>query len=329
MLKRILCFLFVITLLLQASIAYCEEFVDIKTHWAEGMIYGLHEKGMVGGEIITLLGGQEVWVFFPDKAITRAEFTKMLVSTFTRDVDAYDNIYADVVADDWYAPYIQSAFKIKLIGSDIKRGEDNFSPDTPISREEMAAMISSAISALRKLPSNPAGDLGGLFNDYAEVADWARNDVQFVKQMQIMEGADNNFNPKAQATRAESCVVLSRYLDMFSNEIAGYEYTDYADFESADNASETHQDSGEARYSLRDFSFLKRGMGMPGIYEKMGKPDLTTESGTRWDIYNLTDGTSIHLRNDMSQNLYDAVLETIDNVRVYIEFEDDGKIRIY
>ncbi|WP_213413402.1 DUF4430 domain-containing protein [Xylanibacillus composti] len=137
----------------------------------------------------------------PKANVTRAEFTKMLVSVFGYELDGDQTVsFADVQENDWFYPYIQAAYREGLAS-----GYDQaFYPHREISREEMAAMIQRAL----KLESGGGQEE---IADLHEVSSWAQSVVQTVVEAEMMRvDADRKFTPKVKATREMAIVVALR-----------------------------------------------------------------------------------------------------------------------
>ena len=81
--------------------------------------------------------------FSPDKTVTRGEFVTMLVKALDipTDMDLTETGYAD--APDWLKPYLAAAIRSGLT-EDLTAG-DSFSPGEPVTAEDAAAMLCSAL----------------------------------------------------------------------------------------------------------------------------------------------------------------------------------------
>ena len=86
-------------------------------------------------------------------------------------------------------------------------GDNKFAPDTPLTREQAATMLSRLADAI----GQPLENEEATFNDNEEISSWA---VEAVGQMQItgiMGGVgDNRFSPKSPYTREQSIVTILR-----------------------------------------------------------------------------------------------------------------------
>lgn len=165
-------------------------------HWAYDSIIALKKIGVVSGN--------PDGTFSPDKAVTRAEFVKILLSLpeFDMEEDNEKVYFNDISSDAWYYTYFVKAKKYGIISGD---NNGNVNPNQNITREEMAVIIYRALQ--RKIIPAAACDNG--FADSADISDWARDAVDVLKQEGIFNGDEaNKFNPNNNATRAEACKVF-------------------------------------------------------------------------------------------------------------------------
>ncbi|WP_176220733.1 immunoglobulin-like domain-containing protein [Cohnella massiliensis] len=177
-------------------------FTDVQKHWGEPYIQLAAAKGLVEG----VGGGQ----YGPDKTVTRAEFTAMLVRALGRGASAGSTApYDDVKQSAWYFDAVATAKDLGLL--DFASGT-RFQPDQPLTREEMASML-AAVIALEKLPIpkenvnlNGYKDMGNVDAAYLE-------DVRLMVKLHIMTGtSEDAFSPKGVTTRAQAAAVLIRTL---------------------------------------------------------------------------------------------------------------------
>jgi len=112
-----------------------KSFGDVSAeHWGYKAISTLAEKGY--------LSGYEDGSFKPSGNITRAEFTKIIISAFKVEKSEGES-FEDVKADAWYAPFVASAVKAGIV---LGNGT-SFNPDGYLTREDAAVMICRALGA--------------------------------------------------------------------------------------------------------------------------------------------------------------------------------------
>lgn len=177
-------------------------FKDLKGHWAQKEIELLANKLIVDGQPD---GG-----FAPDHTITRAEFSALLVRALGLPELIVDERFIDVKTSNWYAGAVGAAQQAGLIDG-FEGG--TFRPNASITREQMAVMIARAITyAGQTKQSDNTGELQK-FTDGADISEWAVHAVEQLVGISIIQGlGDTTFAPQANATRAQSAVMLKRLL---------------------------------------------------------------------------------------------------------------------
>jgi hypothetical protein len=92
--------------------------------------------------------------------------------------------------------------------------DTSFQPNDPITREQMAIMLSKAFAYKKGQQSNSLyGDLNS-FRDQASVSPWAQESVKLANKFGLLEGfPDGTFRPLARAVRAEAIIVVERMMN--------------------------------------------------------------------------------------------------------------------
>ncbi|MBR2847326.1 MAG: S-layer homology domain-containing protein [Clostridia bacterium] len=161
--------------------------------WAVHQIRALAAAGVVNGV--------SEYSFAPGDMVTREQFVKMLVEAFDLTGSA-DIKFTDANENEWYYPYLQTAFANKIVNG---VSETEFGVGQPISREQMATMVYRVINHL-ELPMNSALKI---FDDDAEISDWAKAAVGSMGANGIINGVGNNmFAPLENAERAAAAVLI-------------------------------------------------------------------------------------------------------------------------
>lgn len=177
------------------------------THWATGDIEKLVELGLMTGVSQT--------EFAPDRNITRAEFSTLLLRVLgvATDNSQTSGRYSDVPADAWYYNIVNAAADLGLVNG---YEDQTFGPNDPITREQMAVMICRALAYRGSTGTEDQG--GGIslenFSDSQQMSSWALADITSVLRQGIMNGRSaTEFAPLENATRAEAAVMILRMLD--------------------------------------------------------------------------------------------------------------------
>ncbi|WP_422447196.1 S-layer homology domain-containing protein [Thermoanaerobacterium sp. DL9XJH110] len=186
----------------KSSTAFAAELADVSGNFAEPEIRMLVAKGIVNGD------GKN---FFPQKAVTRAEFVKMLVVALGYGQDAeeiknYPGPFEDADGH-WASGYITTAWELG-----IARGQGaRFYPDRSLNRAEMVAMIYRAF-----FPGESGGDqdtypLLERFKDVDRIPSWARSHIARAVDNGVVTGTPEGlFEPARPATRAEAAKILAQ-----------------------------------------------------------------------------------------------------------------------
>lgn len=172
-------------------------FSDTKEHWANEPIKFLADRGIISG--------MNEESFEPNKNITRAEFITLLAKMDNININKYKTeSFKDVASNAWYNPFVDWAVKTG-ISSGIS--EEKFSPESPISREQMAVMIQRFCDykGFNLYQTKQKID----FKDENNISNYAKDSISRVQQAGIINGRpDGSFAPKNNATRAEAAQML-------------------------------------------------------------------------------------------------------------------------
>lgn len=176
---------------------------DITNHWAEQAL-----QLMIDYKAIDVRDGK----VNPNAIITRGELIKMLViamsggSTYYRST--YDSAmkasFNDVDFESPYFAYVEAAADQQL----IDRDSEQFNPDDPMTRDEMADLI------VRALGYGKLAQYEDIFNVSFQDASQSSNkgQVAIVVGLGVMTLSKGKFEPRKQVTRAEAATAFYRYL---------------------------------------------------------------------------------------------------------------------
>ncbi|WP_028531561.1 S-layer homology domain-containing protein [Paenibacillus sp. UNC217MF] len=183
---------------------YTKSFEDISGIYPEARyaIEALTAKHIVQGTSETL--------FSPRKAVTRAEFSSMIVKALSLDRLITDRkeeaAYSDVRKGDWYYEDVKIMHQLQ-----ITKGYDDgtFKPNEPVTREQMVVMMMNALQILGQVQGGNAQASGKVFADQNAISSWAQSSVNKAKEMKIISGTGQNlFMPKQSSNRADTAVLI-------------------------------------------------------------------------------------------------------------------------
>lgn len=159
----------------------------------------------------SIIAGYEDGSFRPQKEVTRAELAAVIDRIFALEDTTNSKSYKDVGQAKWYQAAIDH---ISSAGIMNDAGE-NFNPNEPATREELAYAFSKAYKL--------SGTNNKEFKDQEAISDWATEAVNALIGNGYMVGMpDGNFAPKAHLTRAEMIVVIDRLTSTIIKEAGTY-----------------------------------------------------------------------------------------------------------
>lgn len=169
-------------------------FSDMETVlWAKEAVETLAERGVIAGK-----GGG---LFAPNDEITRQEFVKILVGAFGLTAQDAECLFTDVTAE-WAMQPVAVAAALGIVNG---TGENMFSPEEQITREDGAAMLARAAAVM----GVTLEESGYRFEDDGLIADYAKSAVYRLNGAGIISGKGADiFDPKASMTRAEAAKMI-------------------------------------------------------------------------------------------------------------------------
>ena len=174
------------------------EYWDVpSSHWAYKPILDLSNSNVISGY------GDSI--FNPNKPIKRAEVAKILstVSTLAAVMPAEEVSYQDVPDHHWAHDYITAATATQLFNG----YEGNiFKPDEPVSRAEVAELITRAFNL----------EFNGTETAFTDISadHWAYDSIQTLASHGIIQGySDNSYKSDKSTTRAEFTAILYKAMN--------------------------------------------------------------------------------------------------------------------
>jgi hypothetical protein len=169
----------------------------------DAVAYGNHYGLFVGN------GGR----FMPDDSMTRAMFATVLWNLEGTPAPALSANFGDIPVGAWYHDAVVWAAENGIV---VGTGGGKFSPDTTISRQEMALMLLNY--ATFKAYTIPHHREAPDYSDTAQIAVWAESAAKELSEAGVMEGNNNEFMPRKAANRAEAAQLIQNFLRL----IAGF-----------------------------------------------------------------------------------------------------------
>lgn len=194
----------VIALLLLIGPSSALAYSDTGNHWAVKEIDLLSAKGIIGG--------YQDGSFKPNHSVTRAEFSKIIISSLNLDEEAYDlyavpSAFKDVLSTHWAKGYIELAYELGIING---YEDGTFRPERPIRRDELTAILVRALKATNSMGVTP--EL--VFKDKNDIPLWAKEAVTKAISLNLTGGyPDGTFRPSELTSRSQASTFIVRMLE--------------------------------------------------------------------------------------------------------------------
>ncbi len=178
---------------------------DVKpTDWYYNAVITLTQKGIVSGD--------GTGKFNPSDNVTREQFVKMILEATDTEITDSEHSFADVTKGAWYEDYVATAVEKGIVKG---LSDKEFGVGTSITRQDMAVLIERVLTY--KEFEIEKSDVES-FADVDEVSDYAKDAVASMKAIGLIQGYNNNYNPKDNLTRAEAATVINSLLEMLNVE---------------------------------------------------------------------------------------------------------------
>lgn len=218
-----------------SSVGYGAVFSDVGSSlkWAESYINSVYENGLMVGDY----NSAGARVFRGTENITYSEtaqliYTMAIKSGFTTDVtelgiNRYSMEMSNEGIDQWAEKAVAFCMEKGIVSSyDLTKFKNN-GQNAYISREDLTALFGKTLALSYTVSTGTSLS----FNDTWNISQAARPYVELMNKMGVVTGDENNnFNPKANITRAETAVIASKTYDIMkqkniANPESGYTQT--------------------------------------------------------------------------------------------------------
>lgn len=155
-----------------------------------------------------LFSGVSDDTFAPYSDLTRAMLVTVLWRAEGMPQTNYAIPFEDIDSNGYYTEALRWAASEKIVEG---ISDTEFAPNDNITREQIAAIMFRYSKFKGDAPEGAWAILLD-YSDVSDISDWAVEAVMFCKLRGIMLGDDNNaFNPKNNATRAETAAIAQRF----------------------------------------------------------------------------------------------------------------------
>ena len=181
-------------------------FYDVcSTDWFCGAVNYVYQNG--------LFSGVSEHSFGPGETMNRAMLMTVLYQMAGAPADelqAADVSFSDVPDSAWYASYVKWGAAQGITGG---TGEDTFSPEQQITRQEVVTLLYSFTRGYLGLTPGTGADLSG-YQDLEQTDGWAREAMAWAVGAGIISSSSSDaltLSPRQSASRAEMAVMLRAF----------------------------------------------------------------------------------------------------------------------
>ena len=181
-------------------------FKDVENHWAKDAVNDMASRLVISG-----VGNDS---FAPDRDITRAEFSAIIVRALgLMHPRTGKTSFSDVSKNDWYYDAVSIAYEYGIISG---YGNGIFGPNDKITHEQAMVMVAQAMRITKlkaDFKSGEAEQLIASYGDFKNASSWSKNSIALcVKTGVVPDGSGKLAAPKDNITRAEVAVIVQRLL---------------------------------------------------------------------------------------------------------------------
>ncbi len=159
----------------------------------------------------SIMNGVSDTSFQPNGKTSRAMLTTILWRICSQPTVNAKEPFKDL-KDDWYKNAIVWAYEYGIVNG---TGNDEFSPDASLSREELATILYRFLTCMKY--DFPESANLEQFYDSAEISDWAKDAVAWAVADGIITGFDNRLMPQDVTTRAQCATVAARFCEKYKD----------------------------------------------------------------------------------------------------------------
>lgn len=156
-----------------------------------------------------IMSGISQDTFAPNATLTRAMVAQMLYSLEGKP-EAGAPAFTDVAADAWYAKAVAWVNEHGII---YGVGNETFAPDNPVTREQLALILSNYAKVKGYNTQSQGIDLKS-YADYSSISSWALDGMDWAVNSGLISGKGANLlAPTDNTTRAEVATIMMQFME--------------------------------------------------------------------------------------------------------------------
>lgn len=155
-----------------------------------------------------LMNGTSNEIFEPHSTLTRGMLVTILYR-FEGEPKSKEFGFSDVSKNMWYTKAVDWAASYKIVNG---IGNNMFAPDEPVTRQQIAVIFYN-YAKYKAVDLIAEKDLSS-YLDSGKISSWARKELEWAVASGLISGKSNNIlDPSGNATRAETSVIIKRYVE--------------------------------------------------------------------------------------------------------------------
>ena len=176
-------------------------FADIQNHWAQAFIQGLLN--------LDLVRGQSDGLFYPDQAMTRAQFAALVARAFSPPPRQNAPSFADVPSDHWASSAIQTVCRGGFLAG---FPDGTFAPNHAVLRLQVWLALVNGLALFQDHPAQI--DRLNRYQDQDLIPGYALEAVAVATELGLVVNRPDlaQLNPHRAATRADIAAAVHQTL---------------------------------------------------------------------------------------------------------------------
>ena len=178
-------------------------FTDVsKDDWFYDEVYYVYTRNIMNG-----IGTNE---FAPNNTLNRAMVVTMLYRLQGQPATSTSGTFTDVPTGQWYTEAVEWAAKNSIVNG---MGDGKFAPESPITREQLAAILYRYAKYDGKDVSVGEDTNILSYDDATSISEYAVSALQWACGEGIITGDGGKLMPQGSATRAQAAAMFARFME--------------------------------------------------------------------------------------------------------------------
>lgn len=147
--------------------------------------------------------------FSPNAKVTRGQFVVLLLKAYNISPEAVGADNFSDAGESYYSGYLAAAKKLGIANG---AGDNKFSPESEITRQELITLLYRALGVLSELPSDQSAASLASYSDAGQIAGYAQEAFRQLAGAGVITGSNGKLGPQETSTRAQVAQILYNLL---------------------------------------------------------------------------------------------------------------------